>query len=263
MRSASMAAVCVALLAAALCVPCDGLFAQKSARQATLAGRVLSDPAERPLAGATLTMPALGLQVTTDSLGRFRLSGIEPGRQLLTVSQVGFATLQTHMAFAVSDTMEADILLSPSATNGAQAVAAVSVTADAIPLGLEDFTRRRRTVSGDFFDEEMIRKTAHGQFSDVIRRIPGVQLTRSNGGYGTFASAGRGATRGRPCFASVMIDRSWVYEGKRGELPFDLNSIAPESIAGVEFYRGLASVPAEFGKQLTTCGTLIIWTKRG
>jgi hypothetical protein len=232
-------------------------------RSATLAGRVLSDSSERPLMGATLTIAALRLSVTTDSLGRFRLTGIAPGRQVLLVSQLGFASLETSMSFAPRDTVEADILLTPAAAGGAQRVEKVTVTAAAVPHGLEDFERRRRTANGDFLTEDVIRKASRGQFADVVRRIPGVQLSRSPGGFGTYASAGRGANRGRPCFMSVMIDRSWVYEGRPNELPFDLSSLSPEIVVAVEYYRGLSSIPAEFGKQLTTCGTLIIWTKQG
>jgi Carboxypeptidase regulatory-like domain len=261
MLVAPIALACALVGGATMCA--RPASAQKAPQNpATFSGRVLSDSAERPISGATLSMPSLNLRVVTDSTGRFVISGITPGRQLLTVNQLGYAPLQTYMAFAMSDTVDADILLTPLPA-GVQSVAKVSVTANAIPLGLEDFERRRRTVSGDFFDEAMIRNASHGQFADVARRIPGIMLSRSPGGFGVYASAGRGATRGRPCYASVMIDRSWVYEGKRGDIPFDLNSINPDIVIGVEYYRGLSSIPAEFGKQLTTCGTLIIWTKRG
>ncbi len=236
---------------------------QKPTRYASIVGRVLSDSAERPIIGATLAIPSLKLSVVTDSLGRFRLGGIEPGRHVMTVAQRGFTSLQTSIAFAPSDSVEADILLTPSISGSVQRVEKVNVTADRVTRGLEDFERRRVRGNGDFLTEEMIRKASAGQFADVVRRVPGVQLSRSPGGFGTFASAGRGSTRGRPCYVSVMIDRSWVYEGKPGQIPFDLNSITPEIVIAVEFYRGLSSIPTELGKQLSTCGSLVIWTKQG
>jgi hypothetical protein len=236
---------------------------QKPARHASIVGRVLSDSAERPLIGATLAIPSLRLSVVTDSLGRFRLGGIEPGRHVVTVMQSGFTSLQTSIAFAPTDSVEADILLTPSVSGSVQRVEKVTVTADASARGLEDFERRRSHGNGDFLTEAMIRKASGGQFVDVVRRVPGIQLSRSPGGFGAYASAGRGATRGRPCYVSVMIDRSWVYEGKPGQLPFDLNSISPDIVMAVEFYRGLSTIPTELGKQITTCGTLVIWTKQG
>ena len=58
-----------------------------------------------------------------------------------------------------------------------------------------------------------------------------------------------------------MIDRSWVYEGRRNELPFDLNSISPDAVQAMEYYRGMSYIPAEFARERNTCGVLVIWTK--
>jgi hypothetical protein len=244
-------------------LPARGAALQKPSRSSSIVGRVLSDSAERPLNGATLSIPSLRLSVVTDSLGRFRLDGIVPGRHVVAVMHAGFTSLQTSIVFAASDSVEADILLTPSVGGSAQAVETVNVTADRTPRGLEDFERRRLHGNGDFLTEEMIRKAGGGLFVDVIRKVPGIQLSRAPGGFGSYASAGRGATRGRPCYVSVMIDRSWVYEGRPGQLPFDLSSITPDIVIAVEFYRGLSSIPTELGKQISTCGTLVIWTKQG
>ena len=256
----ALAFATAALAQSALAKPA---LAQKPNKLATMSGRILADSSERPLIGAQISVPALRIAVTADSLGNFRLNGITAGRQLITVTHMGFEQLKTYVAFAASDTVDADILLTPIAVSGAQRVAKVSVTADAVPRGLADFERRRQSGIGDFFTEEMIRKTSRGELTDVVRRIPGIQLSRPQSGFGVYASAGRGANRGRPCFVAVMIDRTWVYEGKRGELPFDLNSISPDIVAAMEYYRGMSYTPAEFGKERTTCGTLIIWTRQG
>lgn len=237
--------------------------AQKPNKRATMSGKILADSSERPLFGAQISVPALRITVTSDSLGNFRLNGIEPGRQLITVSHIGFEQLKTYIAFAASDTVDADILLTPIRTNGAQRVGAVSVTADAVPRGLAEFERRRQNGMGDFLTEDAIRKASRGELTDVVRRIPGVQFSRPASGFGAYASAGRGASRGRPCFVAVMIDRTWVYEGKRNELPFDLNSISPDIVVAMEYYRGMGYIPAEFAKERNSCGTLIIWTRQG
>lgn len=237
--------------------------AQTPSRLSTLSGRVLVDSLELPIVGAKLSIPALYLSAISDSLGRFRLTGIEPGRQVVTVVREGFETLRTSLAFAIADSVDADILLTRIAPGAAQRIAKVDVTANAIPRGLEDFERRRRAGIGDFIMGDVIVKNANGLFGEAIRRIPGVVLTRPQSGFGAYASAGRGASRGRACFVAVMIDRSWVYEGKRGELPFDLNSISPETIAAVEYYRGASFIPAELEKERNTCGVLVVWTKRG
>lgn len=250
-----------AFACATLCV--NRASAQKPGKNALLLGRVLSDSIEAPLAGAELAIPALKISVRTDSLGRYRLSGIKPGRHVVTVSQIGFEQLRTSILFATSDSVDADILMTPLALGAAQAVAKVDVVANAVPRGLSDFERRRQNGAGDFITEETIRKNARGQLADVVRRIPGVQLTRPPSGFGAYLSAGRGSSRTRVCYAAVMIDRSWVYEGRRNELPFDLNSISPDAVQAMEYYRGMSYIPAEFARERNTCGVLVIWTKQG
>ena len=237
--------------------------AQKPSKLATMSGKILADSSERPIVGAQIAVPALGLTTTSDSLGTFRLTGIGVGRHLITVIHLGFEQLKTYVTFAASGTVDADIVLTPMATNAAQRVGTVTVTADAVPRGLVDFERRRQSGIGDFLTEDAIRKTSRGELTDVLRRLPGVQFSRPATGFGAYASAGRGANRGRPCFIAVMIDRTWVYEGKRNELPFDLNSISPDIVVAIEYYRGMGYIPAEFSRERASCGTLIIWTKQG
>jgi len=228
-----------------------------------LLGRVLTDSTEAPLFGAELAIPSLKLSTRTDSLGRYRLIGIKPGRQLVTVSQIGFEQLRTYILFSTSDSVDADILLTPLASGAAQRVAKVDIVANAVPRGLADFERRRQNGAGDFITEETIRKNSRGELADVVRRIPGVALSRPPSGFGAYLSAGRGASRTRACYAAVMIDRSWVYEGRRNELPFDLNSISPDAVQAMEYYRGMSYVPAELARERNTCGVLVIWTKQG
>ncbi|CAN5841931.1 hypothetical protein BH11GEM2_BH11GEM2_33630 [soil metagenome] len=171
--------------------------AQKPNKLATMSGRILADSTERPLFGAQISVPALRITVTADLLGNFRLDGIKTaGRQLITVTHMGFEQLKTYVAFAASDTMDADILLTPIAVRGAKRISKMSVTADAVPRGLEGFERRRQSGIGDFLTEGVIRKASRGELTDVVRRIPGIQFSRPQSGFGAYASAGR-VPRGR------------------------------------------------------------------
>jgi len=254
---AALTLSCVLLLAR------DASAQNAAAKTVTLTGRVLTDSLEHPIVGARVAIPALNIAVTSDSTGRFRLPGIIPGRYPMLASHPGYSAFQATLIFGASDSVEVEVLMSADEPDGAQPIEKVKVTANRTPRGLDDFERRRRGGIGDFVMADAIAKQANGLFSDAVRRIPGIQLSRPAAGFGAYASAGRGATRGRPCYIAVMIDRSWVYEGRSGQLPFDLNSIQPETIAAMEYYRGSGYVPAEFGKERNTCGMLIIWTKRG
>ena len=65
------------------------LFPIDSEGQSQLAGRVVSDSG-KPIAGATVTLTALGYSVRTDSLGRFQLAGTPGSTLSLTLQATGF-----------------------------------------------------------------------------------------------------------------------------------------------------------------------------
>ena len=58
-----------------------------------------------------------------------------------------------------------------------------------------------------------------------------------------------------------MLDGSWVYDGDRSQSPFDVNSINPDDIAAIEYYRGLSNTPVELQGIRNSCAVLVIWTK--
>jgi hypothetical protein len=43
--------------------------------------------------------------------------------------------------------------------------------------------------------------------------------------------------------------------------PFNINTISPQLIRGVEIYAGAATTPATLRTPKTVCGTVAIWTK--
>lgn len=62
--------------------------------QATLRGTVADADNGQPLIGATVAVAAPALGTTTDTLGRFRFDGLAPGRYVLTVSYLGYQTVE-------------------------------------------------------------------------------------------------------------------------------------------------------------------------
>ena len=60
--------------------------------QAELQGRGLAEPERRPIANATITVPALDIRTVTDSLGRFRLTKIPRGEHFVVTRAFGGST---------------------------------------------------------------------------------------------------------------------------------------------------------------------------
>ena len=65
---------------------------------------------------------------------------------------------------------------------------------------------------------------------------------------------------------NVFLDGSLVIQGSDArwdnEPPESINDyVLPSEIAGIEVYRGAASLPAEFSGYDARCGAVVIWTK--
>lgn len=238
------------------------------AQQSVLRGRVLADSTERPVAGARIEFPQLGLSAVSDSAGRFRIAGIAPGVHALQVRVIGFGPAVTTLAFTGRDSIEAEVVLSATA----QPLPTVTVrTPPRLPPKLAEFEARRAEGFGRFITQAELERRESSLTSDILRRVPGLNLIRdAYTGSAYYVAAGRTsapagslrrAGRPDPCFAAVAIDGAFVYTGQSNEPKFDINNVSPGTIAGIEYYAGPASMPAKYNATRGSCGLLLIWTK--
>jgi hypothetical protein len=63
------------------------------------------------------------------------------------------------------------------------------------------------------------------------------------------------------CYARVYVDNRLMNSGKPTE-PFDINTIPPEQVAGIELYTTPASTPARYSQLDAVCGVMLVWTRR-
>ncbi len=242
-----------------VCLWAVGLPTRALAQQAALLGTVLEDSTERPIVNAEIAIPALQRLVRSDSVGNFSLSSIPPGVYRVTVRAVGRAPLQETIAFGTAGRIERDYLLARATTT----LAPVDVTADASvdDVRFADFHARRRLGTGRFLTQDLLAQADGRKMADVLAsRIPGLRSVSLGGTQGVMVST-RGVIsfRNQRCYVKVMVDRMLRYNGSPDPL-FDINTLDPATIAGVEYYT-TAQVPAEFNGTGTPCGTLVIWTR--
>lgn len=243
--------VVLAGLALALMLP----IAVQGQAGAMLAGNVLSDSTERPIAGAEISIAALRVAVRSDSAGGFVIPGITPGRRVVTVRAVGYAELTTTLVFGAGQRIETDLLLRPLA----QSLAKVEVTA-APPSGdspyIAEFEERRKLGQGRFVTQEVLEQAEGRKLTDVlISRIPGLRRLRV--GREIILSSGRGAIRFTTAPCPVRI----VYDGIPGGNPVGIDDLDPSTIAAAEYYTP-ATLPARFNFEGNNpCGTLLLWSR--
>jgi hypothetical protein len=144
---------------------------------------------------------------------------------------------------------------------------AVSVTADpAVPFELRGFYSRKARGTGTFFTGDDIKRMQPRLFTDVLRRVPGMQVTTDLGVYGTNNAARSARATGmsgpRPCPVLFYLDGAPF--PVTGDIPIN-NYIATTEIAAVEVYNGVSQVPPQFLSSALNarCGVIVIWTLSG
>ena len=239
--------------------------------QSVLLGSVVADgDPSPPLFGADVSIPALNLAVRTDSLGQFAIRGIPKGSFRINVRHVGYNTIAVDGRFAGTDTIAADFALIPVAV-GLDTVRVVG--SEGVHGKFLEFEDRRAHGSGAFLTRADLEKDKDRQLGEILAKLPGVRINRY-GSESAVASArwSGGAGRGgdamdrmkgapRGCYAQVYVDNMRVFSANVGEALFNINSIAPSTIQGIEYYPSRAQTPIQYATSRAECGTILIWTR--
>ena len=210
---------------------------------------VVADSAGTGIVGATIFIVG-GLGVTvSDTGGAFRLAGIPAGSQTLVARRIGFRPESLSVTVPRDSTLTVLVHVQPVA----QRVAPVVITASNFRYTgrLRGFNERRDRGIGRFFTAEDIEKRSPRVVSDLLRTLPGTRISPINGqNVITF--------RGHRCPPLVWVDGSPATAGY-----LDVDLFTPWTLAGIEVYQGLASVPAELSwmRGKSSCGVIALWTK--
>lgn len=256
---------CLRALAA---VPCIAFHAQA---QSVFLGSVVADlDPSPPLANAEIIIAAINRVAHTDSLGRFVFNDLPKGTFGITVRRVGYEAINVNARFSGTDTVAADFALTTSAV----ALDTVQVEgAKRVHGKFLGFEERRAHGGGLFLSRADLEKNKDRPLGEILARLPGVRINRY-GAESAVASARFGGGRGRGgdmmdrlkgaprgCYAQIYLDNVRVFSSSAGEALFNINSIQPSVIQGIEYYPSRAETPIEFATPRADCGTMVIWTR--
>ena len=254
-----------------------------AAAQGEIAGRVMAaDSGKPPIAGAEASIARLRLTTVSDSSGRFRFRTIPPGKHVMVLRAIGFRAETSTVTMDFDEVISWEVTLT-RATGTTLPERVVTAPEAAVPAKLVEFTERQKLGIGHFINRDQLAKAEGGlrQTGDVISLVPGVIVRR--GSNKIWVASGRAtnvkcafcvftvdqlnafdrAAGARPaCFMDVYLDGALVYDSKHPENGlFDVNTIPPEHIAGIEIFSSAAQVPAKFNRTGGGCGVLLIWTR--
>jgi hypothetical protein len=185
---------------------------------------------------------------TTDDAGRFMLSGLPPGTQVLVVRKLGYALGEIPVDLRPNARREESVRL-----GRAVALDSVRVLARRPPLAEFEYNRRTN-LSGHFLTLSDIQRSQAKKTSDLLSRMGGyVEMGR--GRYVKMMAVQPGPSGTVPCRgANVIIDGT--------ELGWDVNDVAPNQIAGIELYKDASSAPLQYAGK-ANCGLIVIWLRPG
>lgn len=210
---------------------------------------VVRDTVGLAIAGAEVTLEGGSARAISAEDGSYVLRGLVAGNLRLHIRRLGFRPTVMDVEVPATGLVDVEIRLEQVVTR----LAPVSVLArrDAFEYRLAGFYERRDRKIGHFVSRERIERTHSFSFTDLLREIPGVKIRP----IGNIQKAVR--IRGSSCPPLVFIDGMAAAAGE-----FDLESIDPGMVEGVEVYSGSASVPAEFAgpRNLDRCGVVAIWS---
>lgn len=134
-----------------------------------------------------------------------------------------------------------------------------------------EFERRMVEGKGQFISREELEKSQAKRMADVLQRLRGIRLYRSPRGE-AFAINSRGQVTmlgsNPTCYVQVYLDdvplpstSSHPPSKVPSGMVFNLNSLSPSEIEGVEYYVGLGEIPPKYNRTGSVCGVLLLWTR--
>ena len=229
----------------------------------TLKGTI-STSEKRPLPQARVIVVGTSLLAVADTDGSFRIASLPSGIQSVEVKLLGYSSRVLPIEIHAGKTASLEIVL----TAVPVALQTVEVRGDTLIVpSMAGFAERRAKGNGRYFTREDIDRMHARLFTDVLRRVPGMQLQSVRGGNadGYIVQSGRmseGAQGGRQC-PILFFMNGMPFPMPTGGV---INSyISPDEIEAVEVYTGASQIPSQFNATgyNSRCGVIVIWTLNG
>jgi hypothetical protein len=228
----------------------------------TIAGTVVTSE-DRPAASAQIRIVSIDQVVLTNDEGQFRVVDVVAGSQTLDVRLVGYGRVLLPVEIESGSTRLVHVTLVREPVG----LDTVEVTARRyLAPGLRGFEERQSRGGGHFFTREQIARMHPRAVTDVLRRVPGVQIQPTSGPYGASNLVRMGRATGglgvRPCPVLFYVNGSPL------PLTADLainQFVVPDDIEAIEVYTGTSRIPLEFTSNMhnSRCGVVAIWTQIG
>jgi Outer membrane receptor for Fe3+-dicitrate len=159
------------------------------------------------------------------------------------------------------------VQLAVSLAAAALALDTIKVSAtDGMTPAMRGFEERRHRGSGKFFTRADITKMQARNFTDILRRVPGMQIQTVSSMFGA------GEAVRSPRIAGGISNRTCPMMFYINGAPFPMNQdytinqfVSTDDVAAVEVYSGSSEIPPQFNSGMASapCGVVLIWIRDG
>lgn len=261
--SRATAAFCTLFSAALLAAPIG------ADAQVRISGRTVTHQEEEPIGNVAVTVvDADGEEIATrfsdeNGLFSFLVEGT-PSIQL-RARRIGFRAVRTPKLKLkqLKDfrTLTVELRMAPEAVPVAPLEVVAGRRREVSPV-LEGYHRRKEMGFGEYITRQEIERRDPGEVTELFRTIPGIRLSSSGRGSHAIVTTNRSeASFTGPCPAQIYVDDFHVNRSTGRTFRID-DMVTPEDVQGIEVYKGLSTVPAEFLSPKADCGVIVIWTRR-
>lgn len=208
---------------------------------------------------AQVVVSGVGTVAVSDSAGLAQAAVVPAGFRLVRVQRVGYLPESFTVEFRPGETVEAevDLLRAPLELEG------LTVTERMPSRALFDagFYDRRKSGFGQFVDREAIDARHDSKLSSLMMALPGINVVYCQfpqcmqAGYVLVASGTR-LSANSSCTMKIYLD------GVRVENQ-NIDRISAQNLDGVEVYRRLGGIPAQFAGTDASCGVVLLWSRTG
>ncbi|MFL5613307.1 MAG: carboxypeptidase regulatory-like domain-containing protein [Gemmatimonadaceae bacterium] len=223
------------------------LHAQPQAAPTSKLIGTITDTSGVPLSRAEVWLIAASmLRTISNDSGRFELPGLPPGSITLGVRRLGYESATFSATLKAGKTHRATFPLTPSV----QSLAEVKVQ-DTASTWLSLFEQRRSMHRGSFMTRSDFERDNLRIATDILRRVPGVQIVPTRTGTMVQMTRGAGARR---CIPQLYVHET-PYSG-------NFDDFTPDDIEALEVYVGISEIPPDLvtmGRPI--CAAIVIWTR--
>lgn len=260
------------------------VFSSSLNAQAVVRGVLFDDATGAPLKGTVMLVDpgtdAAVVYTASDSAGNFSLrarygayqiAALYPGYTSILSAPIQLAegeqlTVRIPIAEKGDPVHKIGVLerIRPGARDGNKAGEPAGSARDRQPV------RRSSSGTGSWYDRAKLEASGFATLGQFLQTVPGLQVRDPN------STSSMQMTRNTALNSlgirgpgAVACHIGWFLDGKRIDIPGrsdpltdGLGTIRIDLIDGVEVFRGISQMPAEFAAPDLRCGAIAIWSRR-